>query len=445
MTYKNEEYEQILKFYNDGAEIGRLQRGIGKIEYERTLDILKRHLPTKKQVVYDVGGGIGVYSSWLANLGHEVHLLEFAPNAVEYAKQRNISCDHPIDKIEVADARQLNREDESADIVLLMGPLYHLTEKKERLKALKEASRVLKKGGLLIVTAISRFSTSLWGLSTFGEKNEFIDDDEFFGMIEQELIDGQHIRAEKFKNFIVRAFFHTPIELKEEIEVSGLSHEKTIAIEGPVWIVPTFEEKWDKPKSKQKLLQICSLVEEQESLLGMSPHILAVAKKSENIVIRQAKIEDLQQVANVLNEVTLHLQAKEINQWNYPWDVNIVSDQIKNNNQYVLLHNEKIIGTFSISEIDQLSQLEIKPGSKYLSKIAILPEFQGQNLGSYVIKFAFSFAEQGNKTLYLDCWAGNEKLKSFYTKAGLQYIGDFPEEDYFISIFKYHNMKQRES
>jgi hypothetical protein len=43
-----------------------------------------------------------------------------------------------------------------------------------------------------------------------------------------------------------------------------------------------------------------------------------------------------------------------------------------------------------------------------------------------------------NKTLYLDCWAGNEKLKEFYFNNGFEYVGDFPEEDYFISVFKFN-------
>lgn len=57
--------EEILEFYNKGAEIGRLERGIGKIEYERTKDIILRYLPKEKATIYDIGGGIVVYSRWL--------------------------------------------------------------------------------------------------------------------------------------------------------------------------------------------------------------------------------------------------------------------------------------------------------------------------------------------------------------------------------------------
>jgi ribosomal protein S18 acetylase RimI-like enzyme len=108
--------------------------------------------------------------------------------------------------------------------------------------------------------------------------------------------------------------------------------------------------------------------------------------------IRLAKVEDLDQILKVLNDVTLYLQEKGINQWSYPWSHEIIENAIKNNYSYVLLLGEKVIGTFFISDIDILSELPIEPQSKYLSKIAILPEFQGKNLGSKIIDFACSFA-----------------------------------------------------
>jgi GNAT superfamily N-acetyltransferase len=154
--------------------------------------------------------------------------------------------------------------------------------------------------------------------------------------------------------------------------------------------------------------------------------------------IRLATLNDQQQVLSVLNKVTLGLQKKGINQWDYPWHVNKIVSAIKNNYSYVLLMDEKIVGTFCIKDIDFLSELTINSKSKYLSQIAILPEYQGNDLGSVLMDFACSFANEVNKTIYLDCWAGNEKLKDFYLNTDFEYQGDFPEEDYFISIFKFN-------
>lgn len=154
--------------------------------------------------------------------------------------------------------------------------------------------------------------------------------------------------------------------------------------------------------------------------------------------IRKARLSDSGFILHVLNKVTLDLQNKGIRQWTYPWNPKKIESSIKNNHTYVLLSGQKVIGTFYISNIDELSDLIIEPQSHYLSKIAILPEFQGKNMGSEIINFAFSYTKMLNKTLYLDCWAGNKKLKEYYTYHGLEYIGDFPENDYSISIFKFN-------
>ncbi|MFD1176657.1 class I SAM-dependent methyltransferase [Paenibacillus puldeungensis] len=277
-TIKNVEQE-VFDFYNAGVEKERLKRGIGKIEFERTKEIISRYLLNTKQVIYDIGGGTGEYARWLAQLGHEVHMFELAPRAVEHAIELQNHTEFPIHSIELADARAIFRPDESADMVLLMGPLYHLLDKDDRIDALKEAVRVLKKDGVLIVAVISRFGSTLWGLSVFGQKNDLIDEDAFMEMVQRELTDGQHIRPEQYPNFIARAFFHTPEELKAEIEEAGLAYEKTLSVEGPIWIVPAFEQKWTDKNSKERLMKIAELVEEQESLLGMSPHMLAISRK----------------------------------------------------------------------------------------------------------------------------------------------------------------------
>lgn len=286
VEYNFKDHEEILDFYNSGAEIKRLQTGIGKLEFERSKEIISRYLGGSNQnsvnnmlIIYDIGGGTGEYARWLAGMGHEVHLLELSPKAIDYARELNKNLERPIAQMQVANALSLELPDESADMVLLMGPLYHLTERSDRIKALKEAGRVLKEGGILITSAISRYGSTLWGLSVFGQKNHFIDDEIFFEMIDRELTNGQHVRPEKYPGFIARSFFHLPGELKEEIQDAGFIHENMITVEGPVWIVPLFEEKWENTGSRNRLLDICKKVEAHENIMGMSPHILGIARK----------------------------------------------------------------------------------------------------------------------------------------------------------------------
>ena len=188
----------IFEFYNNGAEIGRLENGLGMVEFYRSKEIISQYI-TKASTVYDIGGGIGKYSEWLAENGHDVTMIELAPTAVDYAIK---NMKRPYTAI-IGDARKLDLPDQSADVVLLMGPLYHLQNINDRKTALNEAYRVLKKGGLLIAAGISRFSTTTWALSKYGSENNFIDDDIYINMIRQELETGEHNRPKEYP-FLLR-------------------------------------------------------------------------------------------------------------------------------------------------------------------------------------------------------------------------------------------------
>ena len=123
-----ERIDEVYEFYNSGAEIGRLERGLGVVEFWRSKEIISRYLNGRMKI-YDVGGGIGMYAEWLASAAHEVSLIELAPTAVDYAKEHMTNSY----EAEVGDARMINKPDNSADMVLLMGPLYHLLDKVEQM------------------------------------------------------------------------------------------------------------------------------------------------------------------------------------------------------------------------------------------------------------------------------------------------------------------------
>ena len=272
---------EIYDFYNNGAEIGRLERGLGIVEFLRTKEILSRYIDGGK-VIYDIGGGIGMYAAWLAKMGNEVHLVELAENAVEYAKANMMQDCRFI--AETGNAMQVNRPDESADVVLLMGPLYHLRDREDRLQPLSEALRVLKKGGLLVAAGISKFSSMTWGLSVYGEKKnenlvEFLDDPVFFNMIKGEMTTGDHIRPKEYSKFIAESYFTTAEEMKSEIAEVGFAVEKAIAVEGCIWFTPHLAEKWEDEASRERLLDIVRMTESEPEMMGMSPHFLVVARK----------------------------------------------------------------------------------------------------------------------------------------------------------------------
>lgn len=158
-----------------------------------------------------------------------------------------------------------------------------------------------------------------------------------------------------------------------------------------------------------------------------------------NFTIALADKNNENEVVNVLNEVTLNLLEKEINQWEYPWDKNEIKKEIEGKRIFVVFDdNNQIIATFSIKNIDE--NLWVKNDSKdnlYLYRIAVLPQFQGMYIGEQIAEYVFNIAKTLNKRFYLDCWAGNEKLKKFYSTVGFCYVGDYSEGNYIISVFSY--------
>lgn len=265
---------EVFDFYEKGAEIGRLERGLGIIEAARTKELLSRFIKPGI-TVYDVGGGVGYYSDWLAAQGCTVSLYELAPSAVRYAIDHQTVPYHA----EPADARSLPVPDGSCDALLLMGPQYHLMDGQDRMKALSEARRALRPGGLLIATGISKFSSATWALSTYRTANDFIDDEVYMDMLRGELTKGEHHRPAKYPNFIAEAYFHTPETFASELAAAGFRVKEMLAIEGIIWPTPDLNAKWEDPESRERLLELLRLTESEPSVLGYSPHFLAAAEK----------------------------------------------------------------------------------------------------------------------------------------------------------------------
>lgn len=168
--------------YSAGIERDRLLKGVSNLEFERTKRILSRFLPKESTTILDVGGGPGRYSFWLAEMGHSVHLVDVLPLHIKQARQFQDRAKHQLSSIRLGDARKLDFNDGSADIVLMFGPLYHLVRRRERMTALSEARRVLKRNGLLFGVAISRFASAL-----DGSVRGFIQDSSFVKIVNQDL------------------------------------------------------------------------------------------------------------------------------------------------------------------------------------------------------------------------------------------------------------------
>jgi ubiquinone/menaquinone biosynthesis C-methylase UbiE len=268
---------EIVDYYERTAvEIPRLAKGDGLLERARTEELVERFLPPAPAVVLDVGGGPGVYACWLARRGYEVHLVDAVPLHVDEARHASAGQpDLPLASLAVGDARSLRHADESADAVLLLGPLYHLTERRDRLAALREARRVLRPGGILLAAAIGRFASALYGLF-----EDCLHLPEYDRVMARDLAEGQHRGRSEPPFYFTTAYLHRPEQLAAEVEEAGLRHEATLAIEGVGWLLQNFGYHWDDPDRRRRMLDLIRTLEAEPALLGASSHLMAVARKA---------------------------------------------------------------------------------------------------------------------------------------------------------------------
>lgn len=267
--------DEVLGYYALGGEKDRLDQACFPLERARTQELVLRYLPPPPAAVLDVGGAAGAYALWLAGLGHEVHLVDPVPLHVEQAAaaSRGRKAGR-LAGARLGDARRLDFADASADALLLLGPLYHLTARGDRLLALAEARRVLRPGGVVFAAAISRFASLLDGL-----RGAVFEHDGFARVVERDLADGQHRNDTGRAEFFTTAYFHQPDELEAELREAGFGLEGLFALEGPGALVPDFARRWAEPPARERILDLVRRVEREPALLGASPHLLAVGRR----------------------------------------------------------------------------------------------------------------------------------------------------------------------
>jgi len=254
------ETDRVSKIYELFNEASRLTLTKARqVEFITAITYINQYL-NKTSKILDIGAGAGIYSLHYAKKGYHVDAIELSEANIKVFKEQ-ITQDIDID-LKMGNALDLSAyPSDFYDVVLLMGPLYHLEKKEDQLKALLEAKRVLKKGGVLFTAFISNdmvFLTELDYNQTFFESDQY--DHDTFDVVDFPFV------------------FHTVDEAKTLIQDGGLITLKMIAQDGVSELMADKINQMSDESYKQYLRYHLYCAEKPE-MLGRSNHMMFISRK----------------------------------------------------------------------------------------------------------------------------------------------------------------------
>lgn len=266
----DERVNSVIEYYNNFDEKDRLKSTYGKLEFTHMTELLMRYFPDVPAKICDIGGAAGDYVFFFAKRGYDAHLLDIVPRHIDQAKERAAIENYAdSEKFIVGDALNLPYADNSFDAVFLSGPLYHLPNRADRIKAVSEAKRVLKPNGIMAAYAIGRFATMFYGISA-----GLIYDTGFLEKLKREVNTG--LRYKYADGVLDNAYFHLSEELKQEVLEVNLNFIALHGVIGAGWMAPDFDTAWNMEERRNAILDIARI---SESIPDSCSKIFIVARK----------------------------------------------------------------------------------------------------------------------------------------------------------------------
>jgi len=267
--------DEVQAFYDKNAQNEWDRLDHHRTEFAVTLRALKDYLPDFPAEVLDVGGGPGRYSIALANLGYRVSLLDLSEGCLQLAKQKAQEAGVSFAECLLGNATNLRRfSDSSFDVVLLMGPLYHLLDLDSREQAVKETHRILKKNGLVFATFITRYAPLRWSA-----KNE----PEWLSQGKELLETGVWRPSatgipSKARVGFTSSYFAHPAEIRPLMKRNGFEDLDLIGCEGAISMI---EEKINELKGDEfdSWVDLNYRLGKDMSLHGAAEHLLYIGRK----------------------------------------------------------------------------------------------------------------------------------------------------------------------
>ncbi|MEX2246755.1 MAG: class I SAM-dependent methyltransferase [Dehalococcoidia bacterium] len=219
----------VERYYDEHAEQEWLRLERDRTEFALTIRALAEYLPPAPASVLDIGGGPGRYAIALAQRGYAVTLADLSQAELDVAAAKAVEAGVVLDACVRADVRDLSRfEDEVFDAVVLMGPLYHLLEEDDRLRAVREGLRVLRAGGVLFAAFISRYAAIRYWAKY--DPMQVVND---LPRYESQIATGQTAQAVGFTDL----YLAHPTEVQPFMERAGAETLDLIGVEGVISMI----------------------------------------------------------------------------------------------------------------------------------------------------------------------------------------------------------------
>ncbi|MDQ6917944.1 MAG: class I SAM-dependent methyltransferase [Candidatus Dormibacteraeota bacterium] len=238
----------------------------GAIERELHRRAFERLLPSRARVL-DLGGGPGHWTIWLARRGHRVVLADLSPRLLAIARRELTEAGVEPEAVLEVDARDLGRFAAGEfDAVLALGPFYHLVSVADRGLAAREAHRVLRPGGLLLATVMTRYAWLLGVLLEAGSSR--------LADVRRALEDG--VYRNPVEGRFTEAYLFRPAEVVPFFETNGFETELAMASQSFLYLAQeqVAELHQRDAEAYAALLDIAYQAATDPSILGISGHIL---------------------------------------------------------------------------------------------------------------------------------------------------------------------------
>ena len=260
----------VVESYENYKEEERLStNNARRIEFLTTVRVLDELITDKKKIL-DCAAGTGIYAFHFADKGHEVTATDITPRHIEIIK--SIVSTKPYDmEASVLDATDMSAfEDESFDIVLNMGPFYHLINQDDREKCFGESLRVLKKGGLLITSYIPRHFVFQY----VAMQNDYFVD----AKLAQQITETGVLHHDDEKCFWTDTYYSSAEEMEALYRIHGMEVLEHFAQDGAAAHFAHKIDGWNDEQFKIWCDYHYSVCREK-SLLGASNHVVIVGRK----------------------------------------------------------------------------------------------------------------------------------------------------------------------